>query len=66
MFKYVLMANILLILISLAFGAFFLAKGEKNSKKLLTSLSLRVGLSITLIILVIIGFANGWIAPHQL
>jgi len=66
MFKYVLITNILLILLSLAFGAFFLAKGEKNSKKLLASLSLRVGLSITLIILVIIGFANGWIAPHQL
>lgn len=66
MFKYVLLANILLIVISLAFGAFFLAKDEKNSKKLIASLSLRVGLSITLIILVIIGFANGWIAPHQL
>ncbi len=66
MFKYVLMANLLLILLSLGFGALFLAKDEKNSKKLVVSLSLRVGLSITLIALVVIGFANGWIAPHQL
>jgi hypothetical protein len=66
MFKYVLIANLLLILVSLGFGAFFLAKDEKNSKKLVASLSFRIGLSITLIILVIIGFANGWIAPHQM
>jgi hypothetical protein len=66
MFKYVLMANLLLILLSLGFGAFFLAKDEKNSKKLVASLSFRIGLSITLIVLVVIGFANGWIAPHQL
>jgi len=66
MFKYVLMANILLILLSLIFGAFFLAKDEKNSKKLVASLSFRVGLSITLVLLLVIGFANGWIRPHQL
>ena len=66
MFKYVILTNIVLILLSLAFGAFFLAKDEKNSKKLVASLSIRVGLSITLIILVIVGFANGWITPHQL
>ena len=66
MFKYVLLTNLLLILVSLGFGAFFLAKDEKNSKKLVASLSFRVGLSITLIILVIVGFANGWIAPHQI
>lgn len=67
MFKYVVMANLLLILASLAFGAFFLAKDEKkNSKKLVASLSFRVGLSFSLVILLVIGFANGWIAPHQL
>lgn len=66
MFKYLLITNLLLILLSLAFGAFFLAKDEKNSKKLVASLSFRVGLSITLVILLVVGFANGWIAPHQL
>jgi O-antigen/teichoic acid export membrane protein len=66
MFKYVLMTNIFLILVSLGFGAFFLAKDEKNSKKLVASLSFRVGLSIMLVVLVVIGFANGWIAPHQI
>ncbi len=66
MFKYLLITNLVLILLSLAFGAFFLAKDEKNSKKLVASLSFRVGLSITLVILLVVGFANGWIAPHQL
>jgi hypothetical protein len=67
MFKYVLITNLLLILASLGFGAFFLAKDkDRNSKRVVASLSFRIGLSITLIILVIIGFANGWIAPHQL
>lgn len=66
MFKYLLVINLLLILLSLGFGAFFLAKDEKNSKKLVTSLSVRVGLSITLVILLVIGYSNGWIRPHQL
>ncbi len=66
MFKYVLIANILLILVSLVFGAFFLAKDQKNSKKLVASLSVRVGLSVTLIALIVVGFANGWITPHSL
>ena len=66
MYKYLLVANLLLILLSLAFGAFFLAKDKKNSKKLVASLSFRVGLSFTLVILLVIGFANNWIAPHGL
>ena len=67
MFKYVLLTNLLLILLSLAFGAFFLAKDKtKDSKRVVASLSFRIGLSITLIVLVVIGFANGWIAPHRI
>ena len=66
MFKYVLIVNLLLILLSLAVGAFFLAKDEKNSNKLVASLSFRVGLSISLVVLLVVGVANGWIAPHQL
>jgi hypothetical protein len=66
MYKYLLITNLVLILLSLASGAFFLARDEKNSTNVVTSLSVRVGLSFTLIILLIIGLANGWIAPHQL
>ena len=66
MFKYVVLVNLLLILASLAFGAFFLAKDEKKSKKLVASLSFRVALSFSLVVLLVIGFANGWIAPHRL
>jgi len=66
MFKYVVLINLLLILASLAFGAFFLAKDKRNSKKLVASLSFRVALSFSLVVLLVIGFANGWIAPHRL
>lgn len=66
MFKYLLIANIILILASLAFGAFFLAKDETNSKKVVASLSFRIGLSISLIVLLVIGFAFGWISPNNI
>ena len=53
--KIVLIILMVIILFSLFRGLFFLAKGgEENSKKLVRTLSWRIGLSILLFILIIL------------
>ena len=57
------------IFLSLGSGLFFLTKdnknGETNSTRLLTSLKIRVGLSIALIVFLVASFSFGWIPPPQ-
>ncbi len=64
-FKVLIIVNLLLILISLFSGAFFLTK-QKQSNKLLSALKVRVALSVFLVCLLIFGFYSGQIAPHGL
>ena len=64
-FKVLIIINLLLILISLFSGAFFLTK-QKQSNKLLGALKVRVALSVFLVCLLIFGFYSGQIAPHGL
>ncbi|MCP4411120.1 MAG: DUF2909 domain-containing protein [Gammaproteobacteria bacterium] len=64
-FKVLIIINLLLILISLFSGAFFLTK-QKQSNKLLGALKVRVALSVLLVCLLIFGFYSGQIAPHGL
>jgi len=63
-FKILILINLILILISLFSGALFLAKGREESRKLLGALKTRVALSILLIVMLILGFYTGQIAPH--
>ncbi|MDJ0938132.1 MAG: twin transmembrane helix small protein [Woeseiaceae bacterium] len=57
------------IIISLGSGLFFLTKDNKepgeNSTRLLTSLKIRVALSIALIVVLVASFSFGWIQPPQ-
>ena len=57
------------IVLSLGSGLFFLVKDNKdpaeNSTRLLTSLKIRVALSVTLIVLLVASFALGWIQPPR-
>ncbi len=63
-FKTLIIINIALILASLGAGVFFLRKDGNKETRLVKSLTVRVGLSIALIALIIIGFATGQITPH--
>ena len=63
-FKIYIFLLLILIGLSLASGLFFLAKDDSTSKRLVTSLTFRVILSILLFISLIIGFIFGWITPH--
>tara|TARA_B100000780_G_C21008759_1_gene403860 strand:- start:22 stop:237 length:216 start_codon:yes stop_codon:yes gene_type:complete len=71
MIKIAIVIVLLLALISLASGFFFLLKDGTKSTRLLTSLKYRIGLTILLIVLVTYGFWTGqivtgspWAAIH--
>jgi hypothetical protein len=65
LFKIFVIAILLIILLSLSGGLFFLIKDKKkNSNRMVTSLSFRVGLSFLLFFLLFYGFYSGLIQPH--
>jgi len=65
MFKLLIIFNLLLILISLFSGVIFLVKDtKKGQQRLVTSLTIRIALSITLLLLLLVGYYTGQIAPH--
>ncbi|HNP37089.1 MAG TPA: twin transmembrane helix small protein [Woeseiaceae bacterium] len=49
------------IVFSLGSGLFFLAKDDQNSTRLLTSLKIRVALSIVLLLFLLAAFYFGWL-----
>jgi len=63
-FKIYIFILLILIGVSLASGLFFLTKDDSASKRLVTSLTFRIVLSILLFVSLIIGFVFGWITPH--
>jgi len=54
------------ILYTLFRSLYFLVTGKQDSKKIANSLGWRIGLSIMLFVLIIIGIFAGWIEPHGL
>jgi len=64
-FKIVILSLLLVVLISLGSALVAMAKGDK-SDKMLKSLTWRIGLSVCIFILLLIGQAMGFIAPHGL
>jgi len=49
---------------SLLAGGFFLINDDSKSKRLVTSLTFRISLSILLFVSLFVGFRFGWIQPH--
>ncbi len=68
LFKALIIIILLMILASLAAGVIFLVKdnSDKNSIRLVTSLTVRISLSVLLFILLLFGYYMGWIQPHGL
>ncbi len=64
-FKIVILSLLLVVLISLGSALVAMARGDK-SDKMLKSLSWRIGLSVLIFILLLIGQAMGFITPHGL
>ncbi len=59
-------AVFILILASLFSGLYFMMKDKGDGTRTVKALSFRVGLSVALFLLILIGFATGIIQPHGL
>jgi len=66
MFKLTAIILLCLILLSLASGAIFLFKDSDNQNRVVTSLTVRIVLSIALIVVLLAGYFTGELQPHQL
>lgn len=64
-FKIVILSLLFVVLISLGSALVAMAKGDKSGK-MLRSLTWRIGLSVAIFILLLIGQAMGIITPHGL
>lgn len=65
LFKIYIVIILLSIGASLLAGGFFLVKDDSKSKRLVTSLTFRISLSVVLFISLFVGFRFGWIQPHS-
>ncbi len=66
MCKTLIIINLMLILISLFSGVFFLAKDNGTTNRIVTSLTIRVSLSVCLILLLITCYYTGNLVPNSL
>ncbi|HMD29696.1 MAG TPA: twin transmembrane helix small protein [Steroidobacteraceae bacterium] len=65
-FKYLIVAMLALILISLGKALFHLSRSsQQDGKKMVSSLAWRIGLSVALFVLLLVAYYNGWIHPAQ-
>jgi len=64
-FKIVILSLLVVVLVSLGSALAAMAKGDK-SDKMIKSLSWRIGISVAIFILLLIGQATGLITPHGL
>ncbi len=61
--KIIIIGLLLAILASLASGLFFLTKKNDDPTKLLRSLQIRIALSITLVVVLVVAWFSGLITP---
>ena len=64
MFKIILITIFLFIIFSLAMALFSFVKKDGDSDKMIKALTFRIGLSIALIVIMMLGAQFGLIAPH--
>jgi formate/nitrite transporter FocA (FNT family) len=65
-FKYLVVAMLALILISLGRALYFLtSRKSDDGAKMVKALAWRIGLSVALFVLLIVAYYNGWIVPHH-
>ena len=66
-FKYLVMAMLALIVISLGRALFFLtSRKPEDGAKMVKALAWRIGLSVFLFVLLIVAYYSGWIEPQRI
>ncbi len=65
-FKILVIIVLAAIIFSLGSALFHLSSGKGDSKKMARALTIRVGLSLALFILLMLAWYNGLITPHGL
>lgn len=63
---HVIIGFLVVIVIALFSGLFFLVNDDGNQRRALRALAIRISLSIALIAFLVIGYFAGWIKPHGL
>ena len=64
LFKGILIALLLFVIISLFTAFYYLVRDSSSSKRIVTTLFVRVGISIFTMILLLMGAYFGWVTPH--
>ena len=64
LFKTALLIVLLVILLSLGSGLFYLIRDKGKQTRTAKALTVRIVLSLSLFILLFVGMASGWITPH--
>lgn len=64
MFKACILAFLLFIFYCLGSGVYYLVKRGSDPRKLATALTWRIGLSLAVFFLLLVGYFFGWITPH--
>ncbi|WP_129782527.1 twin transmembrane helix small protein [Peristeroidobacter soli] len=63
MVKFVIIACLVAIVLSMASSLFYLVTDKGSSKKMVNALSVRVGLSVLLFVLLLLAWSQGLITP---
>lgn len=64
MIKILVIATLIAIVVSLGQALFSMTSGPSDSKRMVQALTVRVGLSVGLFILLLIGWQLGLVSPH--
>ena len=64
--KIIIVLFLIFIFYALFSALYFLVKDKGDSTRIVKALTWRIGLSITLFILLMIAYALGWITPHSI
>jgi hypothetical protein len=64
--RYLVIGMLIAIVVSLGSAAVFMVRGRGDSRRMAKALAWRVGLSVTLFLLLLIGYALGLIQPGRL